>query len=224
MSEEWETPFPTMPILHWWTLRKRFKERIADIVPGIVTDKYLAGVLNSRELTVKTTVTPCLRAVGLLDSENRTTARMERWLSDEKYPGVCREILADVYPGELLAAAPDPAADRLAAEQWFMSHTGSGPVAARKMTAFFSLLVDADLSKSHGGGRPQAKRRDEPAPDPAEALSVFSERLAGLTARGGGKVRPLVQVTFQVVITPDTSPEQIDYVFAQLARHMNREE
>ncbi|MBI5846158.1 MAG: DUF5343 domain-containing protein [Deltaproteobacteria bacterium] len=221
MPEE-ETPFPTMPILHWWTLRKRFKERIADIVPGIVTDKYVAGVLNVREATVTTSVTPCLKAVGILAADNRTTDRMERWLADDKYAGVCREILADVYPAELLQAVPDPSANRIDAENWFASHTGTGPVAARKMTAFFSLLRDADLSKSHGA-RPPARRADSSEAAEGSGLEIFSQKLSGLIAKTGGKVRPVVQVTFQVVITPETTNDQIDYVFAQLAR-MSRQD
>lgn len=217
-----ETPFPTMPILHWWTLRKRFKERIADIVPGIVTDRYVAGVLNVREATVAASVTPCLKAVGILSADNRTTDRMERWLADDKYAGVCREILADVYPAELLQAVPDPSGNRQEAENWFASHTGTGPVAARKMTAFFSLLLDADISKSHGP-KPQARRPDDRETAEGGGAEIFSRKLSGVISKTGGKVRPVFQVTFQVVITPETTTEQIDYIFAQLAR-MSRQD
>jgi hypothetical protein len=35
------TSFPMLPIAHWWTLRKKFKQSI----PGVVTASYLATVL-----------------------------------------------------------------------------------------------------------------------------------------------------------------------------------
>ena len=34
--------FPMLPVGHWWTLRKKFKQSI----PGVVTDNYLATVLG----------------------------------------------------------------------------------------------------------------------------------------------------------------------------------
>ncbi|MEW5734322.1 MAG: hypothetical protein AB1921_05685 [Thermodesulfobacteriota bacterium] len=226
MAEERTATYPSMPILHWWNLRNRFAERISDIVPGIITEKYVASVLNIHDSTLRDSVMPCLVACGLMEKNGKTTDRIRRWLDDGKYAEVCREIISDVYPRSLLAAAPDPSRDREAAEKWFLEKTGEPVITVRKMIAFYALLCDADLAKSPAI---KGKRKEvvpartvsalppRSAAAPRDALSHFASKI---TVSGA----PNLQITFSINITPDTTPEQIDRIFENLARHFAKKQ
>src|SRR5439155_9073522 len=112
--------FPRLPITHWWTLRKKFKQSI----PGVVTDNYLATVLNMKVDSARANVLPFLKQLGIIDEDGKTGDRALLWRDDEHYPAVCKEILKEVYPDELLQAVPNPTAERDKAERWFENHTG----------------------------------------------------------------------------------------------------
>jgi hypothetical protein len=57
MAEQ-KKSFPMLPINHWWTLRKKFKQSI----PGVVTDSYLATVLNMQVNSARANVSALLEA------------------------------------------------------------------------------------------------------------------------------------------------------------------
>ncbi len=63
--------FPVMPIKHWWTLREQFKQSM----PGVVTDIYLATVLNMRAISARTNILPSLRSTGIIDQDGKTLGR-----------------------------------------------------------------------------------------------------------------------------------------------------
>ena len=49
-----KTSYPTLPKKHWRTLREKFKQSI----PGTVTARYLAAVLNMEENFARANVLP----------------------------------------------------------------------------------------------------------------------------------------------------------------------
>jgi hypothetical protein len=135
--------FPMLPIAHWWNLRKKFKQSL----PGVVTGSYLATVLNMAENSANANVLPFLKVLGIIDEEGKTTERAKLWRDDHHYPEVCRDILDDVFPKELLDAVSKPTENRGAAERWFARQSGAGENAARRMAALYTVLVEADASK-----------------------------------------------------------------------------
>ena len=143
--------FPRLPITHWWALRKKFKQSI----PGVVTDNYLATVLSMKIDSARANVLPFLRQLGIIDDEGRTAERARLWRDDEHYPEVCKAIVTEVYPDELLKAVPDPSKDRDKAMRWFANHTGTGEGAASQMASLYAVLVEADAS----GNNPRNVRR-----------------------------------------------------------------
>jgi hypothetical protein len=52
--------YPMLSPTHWWALRKKFLQSI----PGIVTDSYLATVLNMQANSARANVLPFLRILG----------------------------------------------------------------------------------------------------------------------------------------------------------------
>ena len=103
-----KTSFPVIPSGHWWVLRKKFKQSI----PGIVTDNYVASVLNMKLSSARANVLPALKATKIIDGDGKSLERAKRWRDDAQYSKVCEEIRRDIYPEELLTGIPDPSSDR----------------------------------------------------------------------------------------------------------------
>src|SRR5881275_2275864 len=102
MAEEKEkAKYPMLPIGSRWALRKKFKQSI----PGVVTDSYLATVLNMQLISARTNILPSLRQLGIIDEDGKTGDRARLWRDDQSYPSVCKETLKEVYPSELLSPA-----------------------------------------------------------------------------------------------------------------------
>ena len=227
MAEEKEKKtYPMLPIGHWWDLRKKFKQSI----PGIVTDRYLATVLDMQVGSARGNVLPYLKQLRIIDDEGKTLERARLWRDDEHYPEVCRAILKEVYPAELVEAVPDPVQNRGDAERWFAHQTGNGAVAIRKMTSFYALLVEADASK-----QPDEKdRKERPTRRPAIATPVPRATVPAVPPppppppaipeadnRHPQKQRPPdININLQVHISADSTSDQIDQIFASMAKHI----
>ena len=109
-----------------------------------------------------------------------------------------------------------------------MSATGCGEQAARKMAALYSLLTKADPS---GGEKPTAPkpRRTKPSGSKAEATKPFvpekQEPVNELHVPPHG-VRnlemPEMRLNLEIRIDASVTPEQIDQIFASMAKHLYR--
>jgi hypothetical protein len=213
--------FPMLPISHWWALRKKFKQSI----PGVVTDGYLATVLDMEANSARVNVLPYLRTLGIIDDEGRTGERAKLWRDDARYPLLCKEILKEVYPQELLDAVTD-AAQRDQAENWFAHKTGAGASAVRRMATLYSMLLEGDASKQQeekvDRAKPEKKaERRPPAAVPASPRAVTPEAIR----REAGRVPqpsqpPGININLEIHISADSTPDQIDAIFASMAKHI----
>src|SRR5690242_14567478 len=111
MAEPKKT-FPMLPVGHWWSLRRRFKQSI----PGVVTDNYLATVLDMKVDSARVNVFPYLKQLKIVDDEGKTGDRAREWRDDASYSKVCADIIAELYPDDLIQAVPDPDKNRAKAE------------------------------------------------------------------------------------------------------------
>lgn len=216
--------FPMLPVSHWWELRKQFKRSI----PGVVTDNYLSTVLEMKIDSARNNVLPYLKQLKIIDEEGKTGDRAKRWRDDEQYAAVCKEMLADTYPKDLLDSAPT-AEDRDKAERWFANHTGAGESAAGRMAAIYAVLLQADVAK-----QPDQEKKDRPRPVRAEravAVPKTPLREAVLTpppavapqhdGKASGKLAvPDININLQVHISADATADQIDQIFASMAKHI----
>lgn len=225
MAEE-NRSFPMLPVAHWWTLRKKFKQSI----PGVVTDSYLATVLHMEAKSARANVLPFLKILGIIDNDGKPLERAKQWRDDQHYPEVCKSILKDIYPDELLAAVPDPKPNRNMAERWFANHTGSGEAACRRMAALYSVLVDANTDGETAASRPRdatkpakkttqtrAKKADRKAKVQTPTDPPAADSTATNVAQRSG---PGININLQIHISADSSPEQIDQIFASMAKHI----
>lgn len=223
MAEPKKT-FPMLPAGHWWALRRKFKQSI----PGVVTTNYLATVLEMGVDSARANVYPFLRVLGIIDDDGKTTERAKHWRDDIHYAEVCKKMLAEVYPEELLQAVPNPRENRDGAKRWFANHTGSGDAACARMAALYTVLVEADPA---GGGEPQkvapAKQKKQKAPEKKASESLPKVKEASVppseapdTPQKNVNNGPDVSLNLQIHISADASPDQIEQIFASMAKHI----
>jgi hypothetical protein len=220
MAEEKKSRYPLLPIAHWWTLRKKFKQSI----PGVVTDNYIATVLNMRAESARGNVLPYLKTMGIIDDEGKTGERAKKWRDDDQYAEVCKAILSEVYPQELLDAVPDPTTDRDRAEKWFANKTGTGEQASRKMATLYTVITAADASKQPDDKtekhlKPKSEKKASSRPPaivhpPAPAATHSSHQQPPTPTAPG------IHINLEIHISADSTPDQIDSIFASMAKHI----
>jgi len=216
MTDEQKETYPVIPAKHWWILRKRFQQSI----PSTVTPGFLATALDMKEISAKTNIIPSLVMMGIIDQEGKPREeRAARWRDDVEYPEVCREIRNELYPRELLDAVPGPSVDRPAVERWFASRKGVGQKTAGRFALVYELLTTATVpekretsprpTKPKSPVKPQAKSSasDESAAKEKEPLALSD-------------TVPSIHINIQIHISPDAKPDQIDQIFASMAKHL----
>jgi len=225
MAEQ-KKSFPMLPINHWWTLRKKFKQSI----PGVVTDSYLATVLNMQVNSARANVLPYLKQLGIVDEDGRTGERAKQWRDDALYPEVCGKVVKEVYPKELLEAVPKPSHERAQAERWFANHTGAGEAAVKRMASLYAVLVEADASKQLDQEKKERTRNTgDERPTREKKTSAVTRALGGTpttqnygakNSSQGYQQAPGININLQVHISADATSDQIDQIFASMANHI----
>ena len=224
MAETKKT-FPMLPIAHWWSLRKKFQQSI----PGVVTDGYLATVLNMGANSARANVLPFLKVLGIIDADGKPSARAKAWRDDDQYPKVCQEMIKEIYPEELTDAIPDPTSNRDKVKKWFANHTGTGEAAAKRMAALYTVLSEADASKEPDSEKkPPTKKppnaaKAAPKSTPSPTLKPEQPSVAKPPIKpDGGPKDPDLNINLQIHISADASTDQIEQIFASMAKHIYR--
>ena len=220
---EKKSTFPIMPISNWWALRSRFKQSI----PTIVSPGYIATVLNMKEKSAQVNIIPNLCLLGIIDADGKPLERATQWRDDKSYPIVCKELLKEVYPNELLEALPGPILDRDDVERWFANKTGLGEKSVNKMAAFYELLSAADPSGSQGlisnkkSTKQPAKSIEQTTKSTFSKQSTITPPITG--SKNKQDFQASIHLDIQIHISPDASPEQIEQIFASMAKHLIRD-
>jgi hypothetical protein len=165
-----------------------------------------------------------MKRLGLIDENNKPTQLANDWRLDDKYKAVCEIMIKSVYPAELLDLFPDENIDRNSVNGWFMGH-GVGSGAAGKMTALFALLRSGDIKdiqnqKTSNAKKPATKTKLSTKPQTVEydqSNNNDVKRTAVTTDNIGN--RPNLHIDLQIHISPDSTPEQIETIFASMAKH-----
>lgn len=173
-----------------------------------------------------------LKRIGLVDQENKPTERAFKWRDDDQYREACEEIRREVYPQELLDAFSASDINRPAVERWFRNNARVGENAAGKLTTFYLLLVNAgpnqqNKNASSGQGSKQAQKnrsnpKEKATPAPQDNNSTGSLATPQEKPARQDKVNdgPSLHIDVQVHISSDASAEQIDSIFASMAKHL----
>lgn len=219
--------YPKIPAKNWWLLRNRFKQSL----PSSVSANYLATLLGITERGAKN-VLPNLKAVGLLDEDGNTTERAKGWRDDQDYQQVCQAIIDEVYPSELVDLVSNPSEDFDDAVRWFMRDTGSGEGNAKQMATFYQLLSKADVTEGEdvtktksSSKRSKSTKVTQPKDNSAntsttEEPNVEKPDPASEIPDRRPSQSPTLHIDVQIHISADASAEQIDQIFASMAKHL----
>lgn len=235
-----EISYPKLSVTNWWALRKKFQSN-----PNIkITPGFLAMHFEMGEDSARTNVIPPLRAIGFIDDDGKPTDLAYDWRDDERYGEVCETIRQSVYPQDLNDAVIDPA-DRVKVETWFKNKARVGEASARKMAAFYLMLCEAVIPGDQRNGKvseaaSRSKDLKNRTLNRSEQPSLFTDekqqpQSAGFSVSKNAAtqksesisipaayppVNPAIQVTLQIQLSPDFTPEQIDQVFASLIKNL----
>jgi hypothetical protein len=224
---EGKPKFPVIPASHWWALRDRFKKSI----PSVVDAKFIAATLGMSEGSARSNVLPALKTLGIIDDENKTGDLAIKWREDSAYKGFCEAAKKNVYPQTLLDVAPDATDEsREAARRWFGGHgVGEGMVA--KASQVYALLCEADPTAATKKAPKAANvsssevKKTKPAPrrqvaEDSEEVTEHDHAEQAPPLKQNRVSGPAVHLNIQIHISPDVTPEQIDSIFASMAKHL----
>lgn len=215
MAEQ-NNSYPMISEKNWWEIREKFKSSI----PSTVSANYIKTLLSiGSDNSANSNVISPLKRVGIIDEEGKPTSLANDWRIDSKYKDVCETILNNVYPTELLDIFPDMEVDRAKARTWFMSQ-GVGKAAADKMVALFAMLKSGEIRERKSDSKKKSSKVERTIKKKAKEDVEIPEKDCFNEKQMRGINRPNFHIDMQIHISPDTSLEQIDAIFASMAKHL----
>ncbi len=227
MPNENKSSIPVLPIKHWWLLRDQFRRSI----PGTITTNYLSSVLGGTENSARTNIMPSLLMIGLIDQDGKVNQdHAKKFRDDDHYRQYCLDIKEAIYPQEVRDAFPDSDSDRARVVNWFQNYTGVGISGARRMAAFYLLLCEANPEKKKEiketpvkVARTKKATKKGPKEDSSQKDEIDKSSKQKKQTQDQQKL-PGLNINIQVHISSDATPDQIDQIFASMAKHLyNRE-
>ena len=111
-------------------------------------------------------------------------------------------------------------------KRWFSNHTGGGQVAVRKMVAFFSILTEADPSKATEPKNKKTLKNSTPSKKTPKKEKIRKTQDAKTDEpkkeqlNKNKNIVPSININLQIHISADASPDQIDKIFENMAKHI----
>jgi hypothetical protein len=219
--------YPKVTLKAWRALRAR-----AAAAPTVrFTPSAVAALMgmSSPGSARDNTVVP-IRRLGLIDDDGALTARGNKWRVDASYADACQEILDEIYPEELLSlTGPDGMPDGARVRTWF-DHKGFGDSNARQMAATYTMIASKQppeaaspvpkraAPKKAAASKREAPPRRAPASAGAEPVAAAPPTVVQPTPAG-----PNVHLDIQIHIPAEASSDQIDQIFASMAKHLYKQ-
>ena len=222
--------YPKMPSTAWGTLRARASSAPSTkFIPSTVA--ALLGMASPA--SAKTNIVNSFRRMGLIDDDGALTDRGNKWRVDASYSDACQEIVDEVYPADLAAlTTAEGAPDRVKIGTWFQ-HKGYGGSNAAQMAATYVMIAEKELpdvsasESNKGSAKPRASRpKTAKSAVAAVASNAGHEQQVVTPAPAVQPTQadsgPIIHLDIQIHIPADASPEQIDQIFASMAKHLYR--
>lgn len=152
-----------------------------------------------------------LKFIGFIDSASGPTEHWKNYRGAD-YKSVLAKAIVTGYT-ELFETYPNAnERDSSDLESFFSTRSTAGKQAiAKTVTTFQKLCSEADFSAVAPEG--------PSAPEPGRAVGLPP---AGAGVKGALQATPSLHIDVQVHISPEASPEQIDQIFASMAKHLYR--
>ena len=213
--------FPKIPVSNWYAIRKQF----AKTLPSVVSQTYLQSLLKLGSAKSAQNFISPLKMMGIIDEECKPTDLANKWRNDATYAEACKEIFERVYPDELRQLFVGEDIDKEALTTWFMSTTKCGEAAAKLLSVTFMYLCNPSLepsekntAKTSSISKSAKKIKREAREKNSE--TVTSNVMANDQQTSNTTRRPTVHIDLQIHISPDSSAEQVDAIFASIAKHL----
>jgi hypothetical protein len=208
--------YPKIPAKNWRILRaKAASAPSTKFTPSLVAT--LTG-MNSPESAMSNIIRP-MRALGLFNEDGTLTDRGNKWRVDASYPAACDEILKEVYPSELASLTDgDNAPDQGQVIGWF-EHEGYGKSNANQMGALYTLIASKETPEPPASSDKKAERAPK-APSKTKTTGTPSSTPDPPHTPEPPRGSPNIHLDIQVHIPSDATPEQIDQIFASMAKHL----
>jgi hypothetical protein len=211
-------------------LRKVFNQSIPQKVDESFVSLRLGGANPMEPQPAKNNIIYPMIRLGLLEQDGSPTELVYDWRSDEKYASACQTMLENTYPESLRSAIPPEAATFESARSWFMNFAKQNQAAAAKSARMYVLLCNADPSKSEIATAPSKSRTQIAKPQrtqtPKVKPAVTEENLVEHVQKHNqptGRQRsdlPTMHIDVQIHIDPSADADQIDAIFASMAKHL----
>jgi hypothetical protein len=216
--------YPKFSKAAWFTLRDRAqKSPSAKITPSIVQAMFNMASADS----AKDNIVRPLRLVNLIDDDGALTELGQLWRNDDTYGEACQQILSAFYPADL-----EHLGDVAAIERWFTGQ-GFGASNARQMASTYNMLsapsipteVPQPAAKKNGKTATPDRKTTEaarPLVKNAQRSTEIGRALTGAidetAPRNDGP--PSLQMNLQIHLPSDATADQIDTIFASMAKHL----
>jgi hypothetical protein len=173
--------------------------------------------------------------LGLIDSEGKPTDRANDWRSETRYAQACQQMLEDAYPTELRDLHSGKNINRNAVEEWFKYTAKLGDKAAQASAAMYILLNEATpkssteyqkarTTKPKNGSKAASKPKEtkKALPEPLKEAETPNSQVVVPEANPKSEVENWfsLHIDLQIHISPEASAEQIDQIFASMAKHI----
>ncbi len=229
MPDAKKMTYPMLSANSWWKLREKLYS-----TPNVkVTDNFLANLLSMKLNSVQTNVLNYFKQIGLVENDGTLTDLARKWRDDQEYPQVCETIRQACYPQELRDLYSGQDIDAAAVKRWFITQ-GSGDAAATKEASFYLLLNKATIAKAGGTKKTEstgAKAKLSSKTEGQSKISQPSQEQAEVDSEAKTPVHqapivnlasdmPALHIDIQIHIAPDTPADQIDKIFASMAKHL----
>jgi len=231
MAGETKQSYPKIPAMNWWRLREKLVQR----VPASLTRSYVSSALGMAESSARANIIGPLKAIGLFDKDGKPTDLAFEWRDDGKYGDMCARLIKHIYPQELVDLYDTPQSDVVDVQNWFMRNARVGSGTARMYALFYMMLLRADPKEGAQATTPkkEPKRENRPSKTPVKKTAAVvdppqkahsSPKADRAALQSGPSVSisaaPAVHIDIQIHVSPDTPPEQVDRIFASMAKHL----
>jgi hypothetical protein len=222
--------YPQIPTTVWWGVRS-----ILQKTPGVTVDERLLGVQLGVQETAARQYIAELKAVGILNEENKATPLALKWRLDDTYTDAVAELIEMNYPEGLRHIAPPGDSDRQKIVNWFLREgLGQGSAGNRAATYLMIGSKEPNEAPSRGGsgrtGRIEiakdlASEKTTAKAGPRTAKSARKDGERGSSHERGPRpalgtdIMPL-NINIQIHISADAGSEQIESIFSAMRRYL----
>jgi hypothetical protein len=170
-----------------------------------------------------------MRRLGLFDEDGSLTNRGNKWRVDGTYSEACQEMLADIYPEELASLTGDSGEPNYGQIKTWFGHQGFGESNASQMAATYVLIAAKKIPEiTSTGAKKTTTPTKGPTPKPAKTPQAAPPKVqpkgkSDATDESGDARHsngPNVHLDIQIHIPADATPEQIETIFASMAKHL----